>query len=240
MPVVTYVLIAANVVIFLWQQLVGDFALVRFALFPFEVTGAEPAPGPRQVLQIAALAREYNLEPAWATIFTSMFLHGSWMHLIGNMVFLGVFGNNIEDTLGKARYLVFYLACGVVAAGAHILTAMGSIVPTVGASGAIAGVLGAYYVLFPRARVTCLIPIFIFIQLIDLPAGLVVGCWCGFPFIRAMLGWGVWRDDGGGGPAPAAHIAGFAAGYLRSKILVPPKPPRPRYYPPGPDQFGSR
>jgi len=238
-PVVTYALIAANVVVFLWQQAAGDTVIVQYALFPFRITGADPEIASRYVRQLAAAAQQYGFQPAWATIFTAMFLHGSWMHLIGNMVFLAIFGNNIEDVLGKFRYLLFYLFCGAVAAGAHLLTAWNSATPTLGASGAIAGVLGAYYVLYPRARVTCLI-FFILITVIDLPAGMVLGFWFVLQFIEGVLGWGALHHGAAsGGVAYAAHVGGFIAGYLLMKFFNPLPPARPRYYP-QPDQADWR
>src|SRR5262249_4631826 len=163
-------LIAANVVVFLWQQVQGDAVMVQFALFPFRVMGTSPEVASGFQRKLAQAAQEYNYQPAWVTLFTSMFLHGSWMHLIGNMVFLAIFGNNIEDVLGKGKYLLFYLFCGAAAGYAHAFISAHSAVPTVGASGAIAGVLGAYYLLFPHSRVTCLITFFI-ITVIELPAG---------------------------------------------------------------------
>jgi membrane associated rhomboid family serine protease len=153
-----------------------------------------------------------------------MFLHGSWAHLLGNMLFLWIFGNNIEDRLGKVGYVGFYLVTGVAATAAHVVTQTGSILPVIGASGAIAGVMGAYLVLFPHARVLTLVPLFIFIQFLYLPAYLVLIGW----FLLQFL------TNPNTGVAVAAHIGGFVAGAAIMLLLRPligsrlPPPPEPR------------
>jgi len=146
------------------------------------------------------------------TLVTSMFLHGGWLHLIGNMWYLWIFGDNVEDRLGHGRFLLFYLAAGVVASIIHAALQPGSPMPTVGASGAIAGVLGAYAFAFPRARVLTLVPIFFFIQIIAIPAMVLLGIWFAFQFIAGTMSFGVAR--GSGGVAWWAHIAGFVFGFL--------------------------
>jgi membrane associated rhomboid family serine protease len=223
-PIVTFLLIAANVVVFLFQILLGDVFTYQFALFPGAVTSGQ---------RIAADGRPLPmLEPAWLTIFTSMFLHGGWLHLIGNMWYLWIFGNNVEDTLGKGRFLAFYLFGGFIAALAHIVTGPGSMVPTVGASGAIAAVLGGYLVLHPHARVTTLVPIFFFLQLVELPASVVLGFWFLLQLFNGLMGLGMTED--GGGVAFMAHIGGFVAGYIVMRLLgnrrrEPPRYERPRF-----------
>jgi len=147
-------------------------------------------------------------------VFTSMFLHGSWMHLLGNMWFLWLFGNNVEDSMGHARYLAFYLLCGVAAALAQVAADPGSIVPMVGASGAIGGVMGAYLILYPRVRVFCLVPIGFYATTIALPAWAMLGYW----MLLQVLGGAM--TQGGGGVAYAAHIGGFASGALLVKLLA--------------------
>lgn len=233
-PVVTYLLIAANVLVFLWQQIAGDIVTFHYALFPFRVTGAEPHLVQRYHAELFRYAQEYNLKPAWLTLFTSMFLHGGWMHLIGNMVFLAIFGNNIEDVLGKVKFTLFYLFCGAAAGYAQVLLSPNSVIPTVGASGAIAGVLGAYYLLFPHSRVTCLV-IFFFVTVIELPAGLVLGFWFLLQLVQGLFGLTQFQK-GAGGVAYAAHVGGFLVGYLLMMLLGPRRPPRPRYYVP-PEAF---
>jgi membrane associated rhomboid family serine protease len=144
------------------------------------------------------------------TPFTSMFLHGGWMHLLGNGLFLWVFGNNVEDSMGRIRFFFFYLLCGLAAAAAQVFQAPASPVPMIGASGAISGVLGGYLVLYPRVPVNVLIPIFIFIQIVKLPAYLVLLIWIGMQLLNASTGLET-------GVAVWAHIGGFVAGMLLVK-----------------------
>ena len=146
-------------------------------------------------------------------LFTSMFLHGGWLHILGNMLYLWVFGDNIEDRLGHFRFLFFYLICGLAAAALHILTNPTSKLPTVGASGAIAGVLGGYLVLFPRARVVTLVPILFFFQLMELPAILFLGIWFLMQFFSGALSLSTGAGSVGG-TAWWAHIGGFVAGAI--------------------------
>jgi membrane associated rhomboid family serine protease len=147
-------------------------------------------------------------------LFTSMFLHGGWLHFLGNMLYLWVFGDNVEDRLGHFRFLIFYLVCGLAAAALHIVTNSTSRVPTVGASGAIAGVLGAYLVLFPRARVLTLVPIFFFFQLMELPAVIFIGIWFIIQFFSGAFSLTVGSGGNLGGTAYWAHVGGFAAGII--------------------------
>jgi membrane associated rhomboid family serine protease len=152
------------------------------------------------------------------TILTSMFLHGGWLHLIFNLWFLWIFGDNVEDRLGRARFLLLYLLAGAAAAMAHVAAEPASTIPTVGASGAIAGVLGAYLVTFPRARVTTLIPIFFFIHIADLPAWVVLGMWFALQFLSGALALATTQASVGG-VAWWAHIGGFAAGAVLMPLL---------------------
>ncbi|MEM9970378.1 MAG: rhomboid family intramembrane serine protease [Pseudomonadota bacterium] len=188
-PYVTWALIVANVAIFIgyWSSLQGDAQLSRF----FFQWGLVPA--------------EFRLE----TLLTSMFLHGGWMHLIGNMVFLYVFGDNMEDTMGHGGFFGFYLASGIAAALAQFLSDPSSTVPMVGASGAIAGVMGGYLLLFPKARVDVLLFIVIFIRVIPVPAWIVLGAWFGIQLVQ-----GAATPTDGGGVAYWAHAGGFVAGLL--------------------------
>jgi membrane associated rhomboid family serine protease len=162
----------------------------------------------------------YGVVPAylsWPTLITSMFLHGSWSHVIGNMWYLWIFGDNVEDRLGHVRFLLFYLLAGVAASTLQYVLNPGAQVPTVGASGAIAGVLGAYLVAFPHARVVTLIPFFPFFQVIALPAVLVLGLWFVFQFFSGFLSLG-W-SAAGGGVAWWAHVGGFGFGVLVMNLL---------------------
>jgi membrane associated rhomboid family serine protease len=222
-PVVTFLLIAINVVVFLLQQVGGVQFTNYLALFPAELT--------RGVDLVYPGGQPVNLEPAWLTIFTSMFLHGSWLHLGGNMLYLWIFGNNVEDAIGKVRYLLFYLVGGALAAGTHILFSAGSRIPTVGASGAIAAVLGGYIVLFPHARVTTLVPIFFFLQVVELPASVVLGFWFLLQLFNGLMGLGsqIGRGAEAGGVAFMAHIGGFIAGYVLMRLLGNRRPEPPQY-----------
>jgi len=169
---------------------------------------------PREVLP--AFLQVYGVVPGDfrpATLVTSMFLHGGWMHVIGNMWYLWIFGDNVEDRLGHGRFIVFYLLCGTVAAFGQVFADPTSMLPTIGASGAIAGVMGAYFVLYPQSRVLTLIPLFIFIELVEVPAIVLLGFW----FLLQLFSAGtiaVTASTGGGGVAFMAHVAGFVCGIL--------------------------
>ena len=165
---------------------------------------------------LPAFLQVYGVVPAAfhaSTLVTSMFLHGSWMHVIGNMWYLWIFGDNVEDRLGHGRFIVFYLLCGIVAAFGQILIDPTSTLPAIGASGAIAGVMGAYFVLYPQSRVLTLIPLIIFWEVIELPAIILLGFW----FLMQLFSAGaiaVTASTGGGGVAFMAHVAGFITGIV--------------------------
>ncbi len=154
------------------------------------------------------------------TPFTSMFLHGSWAHLLGNCLFLWVFGNNVEDSMGRGRFLVFYLLCGLVAAAAHVVSSPGSPVPTVGASGAISGTLGAYLVLYPKVRVRVLIPIIIIPWIVHVRAWVVLIMWFVWQVLGGLEQLSQLRGDVSGGVAVWAHVGGFVAGLLLIRFFV--------------------
>jgi membrane associated rhomboid family serine protease len=196
-PVVTIAFIAANVLVFLWQLGWTPREEVAYSL----TLGFVPA----LFFGSKSLPPEAVLLPSWATIFTSMFLHGGLMHIAGNMLFLWIFGNNVEDAVGRVRYVFFYLACGIAAALAQAFVDPASSVPMVGASGAIGGVLGAYIVLHPRANVRVFVWIIFFIRLINVPAALLLGVWFGMQIFGVLT-------PGEGGIAFAAHVGGFLAG----------------------------
>lgn len=153
------------------------------------------------------------------TLFTSMFLHGGWIHVIGNMWFLYIFGDNVEDCMGSGRYLFFYLLAGVGAGLAYIFFAQNSSAPTIGASGAIAGVLGAYLVMFPRAKVITLIPIFIFPWIVEVPAVLFLIAWFGLQLLNGVFAIGAGSVQAQGGVAWWAHVGGFVIGLLLGRLL---------------------
>jgi membrane associated rhomboid family serine protease len=198
-PVINSLLIAANVVFFLWELSLGPN--IERALFAVAFIPARFWASPNIALHVFQM-------------MVSMFLHGGWLHLIGNMWYLWVFGDNIEDRLGHTRYAVFYVLCGLLATLAHAFASPMSRVPSIGASGAIAGVLGAYLVLFPRAQVTTLIPIFIFITVREIPAILVLGLWFVLQFFSGVASANIPDAQNAGGVAYFAHIGGFVAGMI--------------------------
>jgi membrane associated rhomboid family serine protease len=205
-PIVTYVIIATCVGVFLWQASLGPRAgqaiVYSLGMIPAVLFGS------------AQLPSELRLIPAPASVATSMFLHGGWMHLLGNMLYLWIFGNNVEDSMGRVRFLVFYLLCGTAAALVQGLAAPQSQVPMIGASGAIGGVLGAYLVLHPRANVRMLFIILFFIRIVSVPAAVVLGLWFILQFVSGATT-PTTGDDGG--VAFWAHVGGFLAG----AVLIP-------------------
>jgi len=207
-PIVTRALVAINCVVFLYEVLLGpdlrEF-MMQWGLVPQRVTAAFVT-GDEPVLA------------GVITLFSSMFLHGGWMHLIGNMWYLLIFGDNVEDRLGKLPYLAFYLGSGVISALVQYFANANSALPTVGASGAIAGVLGAYLAAYPGARIVTLIPFFPFFQIAALPASIVLGLWFVFQFFSGALSLGFSVH---GGVAWWAHIGGFAFGWLLMRLLAP-------------------
>jgi membrane associated rhomboid family serine protease len=215
-PVITMLVIAICVLVFFYQASLPRQASEAF-VFQY---GAIPS----LLFGHAQLPDEVVAIPAAMTLITSMFLHGGWMHLIGNMLYLWVFGNNIEDVMGHGRFIVFYLVCGIVAALSHALTDASSQIPMVGASGAISAVLGAYLLLFPRAHVLVLIPAF---GMTRVAAGLVLGMW----FATQLISGGLSMGAQGGGVAFFAHIGGFVAGMALIGLFKRPEVP---FFSPGP------
>jgi membrane associated rhomboid family serine protease len=217
-PFVTYFIIALNALVFLFELSVGgqDHRALNSLMYQF---GVVPVHFERGLVAGSHASLPGLLLP----VFTSMFLHASWLHIIGNMWVLWIFGDNIEDYLGHFTYLLFYLASGFAAAVAHILLNAGSNVPSVGASGAIAGVMGAYFVLYPRARVLVWFPpIFLF----HLPAWLVLGYWFVVQFMSGAATSIAETSQTSGGIAFWAHVGGFVAGIVLIEVL----PERPRRY----------
>lgn len=223
-PVITYLLLAALGVVWLFIQ-GGGFSdqtlamtVCNLGLVPGEITGRAAlgtgvpiGPGMACVID----AESIN----WLTPVTSMFLHGGWMHLLGNALFLWVFGNNVEDSMGRFRFVLFYLLCGLAAAGAQVAVDPASPIPMVGASGAISGVLGAYLILYPRVKVNVLFIFFIFIRVIPLPAFVVLLVWIGFQLLSGLPQLMSVNPEVSAGVAFWAHIGGFAAGALLVKLF---------------------
>ena len=197
-PWLTFTFIGLCVLVFLWQLSLGENgerAIYSLGMIPATVFGGKSLPP------------DLALIPPWMTLFTSMFMHGGWMHLIGNMLFLWIFGNNVEDSMGHVRFVLFYLACGVAAVLAQALPNPDSAIPMVGASGAISGVLGAYLLLYPHARVLVMIPLVFILYTARIPAGFVLGFW----FLMQLVS-SLGADPEQGGVAFGAHIGGFIAG----------------------------
>ncbi len=201
-PYVTYALIALCVWTFFWElSQVNRLEQVFYSL------GVVPAVLFGEVM----LAPEIAVVPPWASIFSSMFLHGSWMHLLSNMLYLWIFGNNVEDAMGHGRFIIFYLLCGIAAALFQVLPDTGSTIPMIGASGAISGVLGAYLLLYPHATVLVAVPLGFFFYTARIPAGFVLVLW----FLMQLLSSSFANQAGG--VAFGAHVGGFLAGM----VLIP-------------------
>ena len=223
-PFITVALIALNVLVFLYQfSLQGEGSpdglrasrdfILEFGLVPCRLTGA-------------CGAGSWLLSPA-LTVLTSMFLHGGFLHVGGNMLYLWIFGNNVEDTLGHARFTVFYLVSGAIAAAAQTALSAASSVPMIGASGAVSGVLGAYLLLFPRANVLTLVVFGFFVRIVRVPAILVLGLWFVIQFVSGLATWGAATARGeamGGETAWFAHLGGFLAGMVLLFALRPRNP----------------
>ncbi|UWR23487.1 rhomboid family intramembrane serine protease [Sulfitobacter sp. S190] len=192
-PYVTYALMALNIVIFLWM---------------LPVSGDERALS-RLYYDWALLPRRVTQGDGYAGLVTSMFLHAGWLHLAGNMLFLWIFGDNVEDEMGHLKYLAFYLATGALSGLAHVVADPASYIPTVGASGAIAGVMGGYLLLFPKAKVDILLVLIIIFRVFPIPAWIMLMVWFGMQFIG-----GVGADPTAGGVAYWAHAGGFVAGLV--------------------------
>ena len=213
-PFVTIGLIVLNVLVFLYQASIGmgseraaEAFIMEFGAVPCRVTGACAVPG--------------DFPPPIATIFTSMFMHGGLFHIAGNMLYLWIFGDNVEDTLGHGRFLLFYLLSGVAAAAAQVVVNPDARVPMVGASGAVSGVLGAYLILFPYARVLVLLIFGIFFRIVRWPASIVLGFWIVVQFLNGLITVSVAAGGAAGGTAWFAHIGGFLAGIVLLFLMRP-------------------
>lgn len=227
LPLMTIVIIGAIAVMWLFVQGGGldhrvlAMSVCNLGLVPAELTGAAPLGTAIPIargLDCVVDAQTIN----WFTPVISLFMHGSWAHLLGNCLFLWVFGNNIEDVMGRGRFLAFYLICGLAAAAAHVFVAPGSPIPTVGASGAISGVMGAYLMLFPQVRVRMLFIFVIFFKIIPLPAWLVLLWWFGLQVIMGLPQLDPTADIQGG-VAVWAHVGGFVAGATLIRLFTAPK-----------------
>ena len=217
-PVVTYVLIGMNLVVWGAVQGFGTahdlaqsfclYALIPGDLFNAVVEGTQFRVGEKWVCAVTTDSRA-------STLFSSMFMHGGWLHLLGNMLFLWIFGDNVEDVMGPGRFFIFYILCGIAAAIAQIATDPSSLIPMVGASGAIGGVMGAYALLFPRARIQLLIFIVVFITTISVPAIFMLAYWFVLQLVSGLASF----NSSGGSVAFWAHIGGFVAGIVLSFVF---------------------
>jgi membrane associated rhomboid family serine protease len=255
-PIVTVLLIAVNVAVFVWMLTVSndqvpqfkgsgftyrDEKQVELGAIPYRLThpgkdcaiGVKRSGSTGEVDVACQGTSEYRTEssggdpflkidqPPWyATVFTSMFMHGGWLHIIFNMLFLWIFGNNVEEAMGRVKYLLFYLLAGIAALYAQVALSPDSTVPTLGASGAIAGVLGAYALLHPRARVLTLIFIIFFVTLVEIPAWVMLGIWFLLQFAPAIGQVATPDVAGGGGVAYFAHVGGFIFGLAAIKLFT--------------------
>ena len=206
-PYVTIGIIVINVLIFLYELSLGSGLgefIMRFGVVPLKVS-------------YYSQASDLTFINTFFPFISSIFLHGGFIHLIGNMWFLWIFGDNIEDKLGHFKFIAFYFLCGIIASSVHVFFNSQSNVPCVGGSGAIAGVLGAYMVTFPRARVVTIVPLFVFIQVMELPAIVVLGFWFVIQFFNGAAS--ITASASGAGVAWWAHIGGFAAGVIILYII---------------------
>jgi membrane associated rhomboid family serine protease len=230
-PFVNWLLLAVNVFVFVfaepWSgtQCQQQAFFLRYAAIPDEIATGQPLDA-REVAAVSPRGcelRPVTDKPVYASVLTAMFLHAGWAHLLGNMLYLAIFGNNVEDRFGHLRYLVFYLAAGAIATLVFAYPNAASVSTLVGASGAIAGVLGAYLLMFPRARITSIVPP-LWLLPFRLPALVVLGLWFVMQVVQTRAG-----GLEGGGVAYLAHVAGFVAGFVLTVLFAPRPPPRPAF-----------
>jgi membrane associated rhomboid family serine protease len=225
-PFVNYTMIALCSIVFLFQLLEGDGSSMveRYGMIPARVVHPDQK---IEIIQQQLIQTPYGIqrqtitkvaEPSavapWLTLLTCVFLHGGWMHILGNLWVLHIFGDNVEDRLGHLGYTIFYLFCGVAASATHLMLGPESTIPTIGASGAIAGVMGAYFLLYPNAKVLSALPIFFYLHMMVLPAPIFLGLWFILQFYQGTFSGGT-----GGGVAWWAHVGGFVAGVAIAGVL---------------------
>lgn len=209
-PYVVYLFLAINIVVFILQFTQGDRFTLGYAAVPFEIINNTDLVGER-----GGIPQVPGPAPIWLTLFSSMFMHGGFMHIAGNMLYLWVFGDNIEDNFGHLKFAIFYVICGLFASFSQILLDPQSVIPTLGASGAIAGVLGAYLVMFPKNRVNSLLPLGIIWTTVNVPAWVMLGLWIVLQFFSQVAAISSHTaQTRGGGVAYMAHIGGFIAGMI--------------------------
>jgi membrane associated rhomboid family serine protease len=211
-PVMTLLLIAINVIVFLYQISLSPAHAEAF----IRIYGLVPAK-----LKLALAGRHYSYAEALIPLFTSMFLHGGWLHIIGNMWFLWIFGAKVEDRMGPVVYLIFYFVCGIASGATQLIFSWGSSIPSIGASGAISAVLGAYVVFFPSSRILTLIPLFIIWFTWQIPAIVFIGLWFIVQFLSGIGSLNDPRAAKLGGVAWWAHVGGFLMGMLLARLMKP-------------------
>ncbi len=219
LPIVNIAVIAINVLVFVLLQLPSDAFTMGFSTIPKEITTGVDLVGPIPITlpdgTVATIVEAPGPSPIWLTLFSSMFMHGGWAHIGGNMLFLFIFGDNVERRLGSLMYIAFYLLCGVLASAAQIATDVNSVIPSLGASGAISGVLAAYLVYFPQNKVRVLVG---FRYVTEVPALMMIGLWALLQFVSGF-GSIATTDQTTGGVAYFAHIGGFVAGLVLAFLL---------------------
>jgi rhomboid family protein len=222
-PYVNLAIIAINVVVFLYQLVDPNFTN-GYAAVPAEITTGRDIVGPFEVITpdgVFEIDEAPGPSPIWLTLLTSIFMHGGWLHIGGNMLFLFIFGDNIEKAYGHAKYVIFYLICGIIASFAHVLSQPDSIIPSLGASGAISGVMAGYLVLFPTNRVKVLLALgVILLRPMMVPAVVMIGVWALLQFVNGLGSIAV-TDQTSGGVAYWAHIGGFVAGLVITFLARP-------------------
>jgi membrane associated rhomboid family serine protease len=223
LPIVNLAIIAINVLVFVFLQLPNDAFTMGFSVIPKEITHGIDLVGPQQIAlpdgTTAIINEAPGPNPIWLTLFTSLFMHGGWTHLGGNMLFLFIFGDNVERLFGSLKYLIFYLVCGVAANLSQIYSSPDSVIPSLGASGAISGVLAAYLLFFPQNPIRVLLVFGFFILMRTVPALVMIGLWFVIQFVNGIGSIAVSTQTSG--VAYWAHIGGFGAGLLIAFLLRP-------------------
>lgn len=229
-PYVVYTIVAINLIVFLLELSGGDQFIAAYSAVPYEITTGEDLVAPVRLAGVGVIQQAPGPAPIYLTLFSSMFMHGGFMHIAGNMLYLWTFGDNIEDDFGHLKFTIFYLACGLVASFSQILMDPQSVIPTLGASGAIAGVLGSYLILFPRNRVRSILPLGFLWTTIELPAYVVLGFWIVIQFFSQYASiTDNTSQTRGGGVAYMAHIGGFIAGAILVFLFRRQRPRRNDY-----------
>lgn len=219
LPFVVYAVVAVNVFVFILQLVGGDEFTAAYAAIPYEITTGRDLTAPVPVSGVGVIPQAPGPTPIFLTVLTSIFMHGGFLHIIGNMLYLWIFGDNIEGNFGHVRFLIFYMICGLAASFAQISMDPTSVIPMVGASGAIAGVLGAYLVMYPHNRVRAILPLGFIWTTVQLPAIIVLGFWIVIQIVSQYTAFANTSMGRGGGVAYMAHIGGFVTGLLLSFVF---------------------